>query len=333
MATRAMSIGLMKLRLTMLGTVALIIAVSTLFFTALLASAGTLDLLSLVSLVIVFNLIQWLIAPAMVNALYRVKEISRSENPHLHETVEELSRKAGIKKPKLMLASIPIPNAFAYGSPLTGNMVAVTQGLMDTLEYEEVEAVLGHELGHLKHRDMQVMMFVSVLPAIFYYLGYSLMLSGWFGGYRQNQRDGGANVLIGIAAMAVYWILSLMVLGLSRQREYYADRHSVRVVDDGARKLSEALAKIVTYTGRMKNRAHREVGRFNNFRTLFIADPERSDTDATVFPRSAGATSDQMLVREVLSKKVTTADRMLELFTTHPNIVKRLKALQQLQRT
>jgi len=210
-----MDLGLLRLRLTMLGTVTFIIAVSTLFFMILLAYAGA-SLLLLAPLVIVFNIIQWLFAPKMVNAIYRVKEVSREESPRLHETVEELSRKAGIKKPKLMMANIPIPNAFAYGSPLTGNMVAVTQGLVDTLEYEEIEAVLGHELGHLKHRDVQIMMFVSVLPALFYFIGYSLMLSAMFGGY--GRRGGGGGMLIGLAAMAAYWVLSIIVLGLSRQK-------------------------------------------------------------------------------------------------------------------
>ncbi|MEM3737070.1 MAG: zinc metalloprotease HtpX [Candidatus Bathyarchaeia archaeon] len=323
--------GLIRLRLTMLGTVALIVAVSTLFFTVLLSSVGA-SLLFIVPIIIIFNILQWLFAPKMINAMYRVEEIPRSRNPLLHETVEELSRKVGIKKPKLMMANISVPNAFAYGSPLTGNMVAVTRGLLDTLEYEEVEAVLGHEIGHLKHRDVQVMMFVSVLPAIFYYIAYSMMLSAWLGGYSGRRNGVGGAMLIGLVAMAFYWILSLTVLGLSRQREYYADRRSVMIVEDGARKLSEGLAKIVTYTGRMKLRSHQEVGRFNAFRTLFIADPERSDHDSAALLRSRGATSDQMLVSELLSRKVTTADRVLELFTTHPNIVKRLRVLEQLRR-
>ena len=111
-----------------------------------------------------------------------------NEKPELHQIVSDLSRKSGIATPKLMLAKIPLPNAFAYGSPLSGNRVAVTQGLLDSLDSGEVEAVLGHELGHIKHRDVQVMMVASFLPALFYYIGYSMMLSGMFGGGRQQKQ-------------------------------------------------------------------------------------------------------------------------------------------------
>ena len=116
--------------------------------------------------------------------------------------VADLSKKSGISTPQLMLAQIPLPNAFAYGSPLSGSRVAVTQGLLDNLNNGEVEAVLGHELGHLKHRDVQVMMVVSFLPALFYYIGYHLMLSGIFGGGDSKKGGGGNNALLGLAFMA-----------------------------------------------------------------------------------------------------------------------------------
>ncbi|MDI6691667.1 MAG: M48 family metalloprotease, partial [Candidatus Bathyarchaeota archaeon] len=143
-----------KLRFSLIGSLAIIIGLSTLFLTLVLNLLGVRDLLTLGVLVVAFNIIQWLISPYIIDALYRVKDIPESENPKLHEVVENLSRKSGIKKPRLMLAQIPIPNAFAYGSPIAGNRVAVTTGLLKTLDFEEVEAVIGHELGHLKHRDV-----------------------------------------------------------------------------------------------------------------------------------------------------------------------------------
>ncbi|MDH5690794.1 MAG: zinc metalloprotease HtpX, partial [Candidatus Bathyarchaeota archaeon] len=236
-----------KLRLSMVGTLAVIIGLSTLFFTVILSLVGSFNLVTLGILVVAFNILQWLISPYIVDALYRVRAIPEHENPRLHGTVENLSRKSGIKKPRLMLARIPIPNAFAYGSPIAGNRVAVTDGLLKTLEYEEVEAVIGHELGHLKHRDVQTMMFVSLLPAIFYYIGFSLMLS-MYG--RRREGSGGA-ALLGIGFMAFSWILNMFILYLSRLREYYADRHSASIVEDGPRKLSEGLAKIVHATKKM----------------------------------------------------------------------------------
>ena len=280
--------------------------------------------------VVIFNIIQWLIAPYIIDAIYRVKEVKPQEDPELHQIVDRLSRKSRIKKPKLVKAQISLPNAFAYSSPLTGSKVAVTTGLLENLETEEVEAVIGHELGHLKHRDVQVMMFVSILPAIFYYIGYSMLFSSMFS--RRDSRDSGGAAIIGLASIFLYLILTFFTLYLSRIREYYADRHSVSVVDDGSRKLSEGLAKIVHSTKTMKNRRRntRDSGGSNSFKALFISDPDRSEMDSMALRYFGGSIGDRRLVDEVLRKRITTFDRIIELFSTHPNIVKRLKSLQRL---
>lgn len=314
-----------KLRLSMAGTLALIIGLSTLFFTVILSLTGTFDLLSLGILVVVLNVVQWLISPYIIGALYHVREMSATEQPQLHEAVDDLSRKSNISKPKLMLAQVPIPNAFAYGSPIAGTRIAVTSGLLKTLDQGEVEAVVGHELGHLTHRDVQVMMFVSLLPAMAYFIGYSLMLSGMFGGDRKNQGNG---ALIGVVFMAFSWVMNLFILYFSRLREYYADRHSASIVDNGSQKLSTGLAKIVNATknmGKMRQRTKN----MNGFKALFITDPDRAGIDSAEL--SAMSVGDkQKLVQNILSKKITTGDRILEILSTHPNIVKRLKALQEL---
>ena len=316
--------NLLKLRLSMIGTLTLIIAVSTLFFTAILSFLGA-SILNILIFLIPFNLIQWLIAPYLIDALYHVKEMAPSEHTGLRGIVSNMCQKSGIAVPKLMIADVPIPNAFAYGSPITGQKIAVTKGLLNNLEEEEVGADLGQELGHLKHRDVQIMMFISFLPAIVYYIGYSLMLSSLYGG--SNKKNGGSTVLVGIIAMAIYWILNLFVLGLSRLREYYADQHSVQYVPDGARKLSEALAKIVKYTGRSAQQ-NKNLN-INSFRCLFITDPGTAQNDSDLLSQNSRL-SDSQLVAEVLSRKITTFDRVMEVLSTHPNIVKRLKALQRL---
>ncbi len=317
--------GIWKLRLSMIGTLAMILGLSTLVFTVVLSLFGSLNLVTLGVLVVAFNIMQWLISPYLIDALYRARELPENENPKLHEMVENLSMKSGIKKPKLMLAEIPIPNAFAYGSPIAGNRVAVTNGLLKTLESEEVEAVIGHELGHLRHRDVQIMMFVSLLPALFYYLGFSLMLSS---GYRSQRNEGSGGVLLGLGFMMFSWILNMFILYLSRLREYYADRHSVTIVNDGSRKLSEGLAKIVHANKNMR-KIKKETQNLNAFKALFIADPDRAETDSIVISTVTGS-GDQKLVQEIMSRKLTTLDRIVEIFSTHPNIVKRLKALQEL---
>jgi heat shock protein HtpX len=309
----------------MAGTLAIIIGLSTLVFAAVMSLAGVFDIVTLGIIVVIINIAQWLLAPYLVGALYRVRELSENENPQLHQTVKNLSMKSGIPKPKLMLAKIPLPNAFAYGSPLSGSRIAVTQGLLDTLDEGEVEAVVGHELGHLKHRDVQVMMVVSFLPALFYYIGFSLMLSGMYQGQRRN--DGGS-ALIGIGFMAFSWLLNIFILYLSRLREYYADRHSASVVDGGAQKLSLGLAKIVNTTRRV-NKPQKNKQNASAFKALFIADPDRAAADSAAIAAMQGHGS-QDLVQEILSRKLTFGDKLIEALSTHPNIVKRLRALQEL---
>lgn len=313
----------MKLRLSMVGTVALIIAVSTLGFSMILGVLGVLDLWSLVLVVAVFNLAQWLLAPYLIKGLYGVRQLAPGEQPHLHRMVEGLSSESGVKPPKLMFSNIRLPNAFAYGSPLTGNHVAVTQGLLSELEAEEVEAVIGHELGHIKHRDVQVMMFISLLPSLFYMLARSTLYSRYYGG--RDRRDSGGLALVGGVSMLIYFFLLLFNLNLSRLREYYADRHSASVVPDGARKLSEALAKISSSTWRIQ----RGTGGMavSGFKTLFISDPDRAGRDTAEIYRMRDLGPDEDLVRGLVSRKLTAFDRFSELFSTHPNIVKRLRAL------
>jgi heat shock protein HtpX len=317
-----------KLKFAMVGTVAAIISLSTLFFTVVLSSLGSLNVVTLGVLVVLFNVVQWLIAPYLINAMYRVRKLSRSEESEIGVMVQRLSQKSGIKAPQVMISDIALPNAFAYGSPLTGNRIAITTGALKTLEAEEVEAVIGHELGHLKHRDVQVMMFVSILPALFYYIGYSLMWSSMYN-RRDNRGNGGSLVLIGYASIAFYFVLTLFTLYMSRLREYYADRHSATVVDDGARKLSEGLVKIAYSTRRMR-RSDENMANLNSLKALFISDPDSVGKDAQVLSQRGAWKSDRELVNEYLSRKVTTLDKITEYFSTHPNIVERLRALREM---
>ena len=172
------------------------------------------------------------------------------------------------------------------------------------------------------------MMVVSFLPALFYYIGFSLMLSS---GYRGRRDDGGGSALIGIVFMAFSWILNLFILYLSRLREYYADRHGVSVVDNGAQKLSTGLAKIVNTTRNINNakKVQQDKPKASAFKALFITDPDRASADSAELA-ALNAPNDQKLVQEILSKELTFADKLIEVLSTHPNIVKRLRALQEL---
>ena len=319
-----------KLRFSMVATLAAIFGLTTLVLTAVLLWVGYFNLITVGVLVVVLNVAQWLLSPYLVGAIYRAKEMKTEENPQLHQMVADLSKKSGISTPKLMLSRMPMPNAFAYGSPLSGSRVAVTEGLLKHLDGGEVEAVIGHELGHLKHRDVQVMMVVSFLPALFYYIGYSMMLSGMFGGSRRdNNGGGGNNALIGIAFMAFSWVLTLFTLYLSRIREYYADRHSVSVVENGAEKLSTGLVTIVEESKRSGKLTREQAKNNSAFKALFISDPDRANIDSAEL-HSNNFTSKKDLLKQTLSKPVTGTDTFAEIFSTHPNIIKRLRALQEL---
>jgi heat shock protein HtpX len=314
----------------MAATLAIIFGLSTLIFAVVLTVAGIgISLIDIGILVVVLNMVQWLLAPYLIGWIYKVRELKQDEKPELHQIVNDLSKKSGISQPKLMLAQIPLPNAFAYGSPLSGSRVAVTQGLLDSLDSGEVEAVLGHEFGHLKHRDVQVMMVVSFLPALFYYIGYSFMLSGIFGG-GDKKNSGGNNALIGLAFMAFSWVLTLFTLYLSRLREYYADRHSASVVENGAEKLSTGLVTIVEVSkNAVKKQKQNQQKDRSSFKALFIANPDQAKNDSAVL-HAAGIADKQELLRQKLSEEPTKIDNFAEVFSTHPNIIKRLRALQEL---
>jgi heat shock protein HtpX len=314
-----MPYSLVKLRLTMLATLAMVIGASTLFISILLYFIGGLSVISVLVLVTIFSVAQWLFSPYMIQALYRCKEVPENQSPKLHQMVERVAAAAGVPKPRVMYSPMRAPNAFAYGSPLGGSRVCITQGLLDNLKDDEIEAVLGHELGHLKHRDVQIMMFVSVLPTLFYWIGLSLLWSGGYG----NNRNGGNAAAIGALAIGAYFLLNLLILGLGRQRELYADRHGAEVVPGGAQKLATALAKLDAYSHGVR-RTGSSSFQSPGFNALLIIDPNNTSG------LNLSQLSDDQLVDYVASRRESGAERLMELFSTHPSTVKRIRILKSL---
>ncbi|BAJ50116.1 peptidase M48 [Candidatus Caldarchaeum subterraneum] len=305
-------LSLVKLRLAMVGTWALITGVASLLFVAVLTflRIPLLNFYTIIGFVVVFHVFQWLIGPYIIGAVYRTRPAAEAGLGWVEEAVNRLSMAAGMEKPpKTYVAEIDIPNAFAFGSPLTGPMVAVTRRLVESLPREEVEAVIGHELGHIKHRDVAFMMAISIIPAIIYYLGYTLFVSGAYSG----RREGGAyTFLIGIALMVFSFIFNIFVFYMSRLREYYADYFAAKTVPNGARNLQRALVRIMMLAGRLRRE---EVAHVEQFKAFFIADPE--------VKLQAFGDIDRV-VEEVKNRKPST---VAELFSTHPDPAKRLRAL------
>ncbi|MBO3798585.1 MAG: zinc metalloprotease HtpX [Thermoproteota archaeon] len=318
---------LWKLRLNMIATMMIVIAITTGFVALMLFMIGV-DLLMLLPIVIGLNLFQWLIGPYIIDAAYRVRPLNQGELPWLEESVRMLSQKSGFKNPpKIMVSEIPLPNAFAYGSPLTGPRVAVTRGLLNSLSVSEVEAVLGHELGHLKHRDVQIMMFLSVLPALVYWVAMSLYYSGVYSGSRRDRGNGGILLLIGMLGMMIYYVLTLLIMGFSRSREYYADYHGSTVSPGGPLSLASALVKISDMNARAPRNVKASMSGYSSFRALLIADPE-----STAGARAFRGIYDVRALEEFASREISAAESLVEVLSTHPNVVKRVRSLLELHK-
>jgi heat shock protein HtpX len=272
--------------------------------------------------------LQYLISPALVGWTMRVKWVTEKEEPDLHRMVAELAQNAGLPKPKVGVSQMNIPNAFAFGRSQRDGRICVTQGILNILNRDELRAVLGHEMSHIKHRDMAVITLLSAIPMVLYYLAFSLM---WGGGSR-DRKDGGNAALIGAAAFVLYFITNLLVLYGSRIREYYADQGSVQLGNQ-PHQLANALYKLVYGNARLKD--SREMKQAESVRAFFVNDPARSwyeVREISQLDRDMSGTISYDELADLRQKQVHLgfADKMMEVFTTHPNMLKRIKHLSTL---
>ncbi len=311
--------SLTELRLMMLVTAAatVLIGVGLVGLVAEYLGYGVSPLLLAVA-VAFFMLLQWLFSPLLINLLYGVREAG-PELDWLRVELERIARDSGLRStPRLMVADMDAPNAFAYGSPLFGNYVAVTRGLLRLLPREEVIAVIGHEVGHLKHRDVVAILALATIPAIVYFLGRALLYySMWGGGDRREQSPLYAFAL-GAALVAIGFLLHLVVQHFSRLREYYADAHSA-LITGRPRLLQRALARLhLAY--RASPRLREEIAARGFATYLFIVS---GLLDAFYEPWS----DIDAVVEELKHAPVNPLE---ELFSTHPPIPKRIRFLDAL---
>src|SRR3982074_1362069 len=173
------------------------------------------------------------------------REVSEQEAPQLHETVNRLAQMTGIPKPKVAIIDSPVPNALATGRNPNRALVAVTTGILDQLDEQEMQAVLAHELSHVIHRDIAVMAMASFFATIASFI-VQMGLWGGFGGYgdeRDRDRGGSGAFIVIFAVSAAVWAISFFLIRtLSRYREYAADRGSAIITRDPSR-LASALLK------------------------------------------------------------------------------------------
>jgi heat shock protein HtpX len=275
-----------------------------------------------ISLLISF--VQYWYGPSLVKRSMNVRPLSEAEAPHIHQMVQELADEAGVPKPELGLSEINIPNAFAYGRSSKSGHIAITRPILGLLDRDELRAVLGHEMGHIKHNDMIITAAVSMIPMICYYIALSFLFSG----------DGrnGAGIIIGIIGYGFYLIGQLLVLFISRTREYYADEASVEYGNRPAALVS-ALYKLSYGAARCSKETIDEV---NTNRAFFVNDVNNAEHDVTDFQQidfdKDGRISDEELKRLANSEvKISKTNGIMELLSTHPDSLKRVKRLAQLE--
>jgi heat shock protein HtpX len=296
---------------------------------ALGSYAGVNDPYSYLIMAVVIVGLQYLLGPSLVGMMMRVRYVNEQEEPELHQMVAELADRAGIPKPRVGVSEVSIPNAFAFGRSRRDGRVCVTRGIQQLLNGDELRAVLGHEMTHLKNRDMIVITFLSVIPLVCYWAAWNLM-------FRRSRRDENYSALIGIGAFAMYFISNLLVLYGSRIREYYADEGSVRLGNPPS-ELATALYKLVYGCARLKNDPHAQydLHRVQGVKAFFLNDvtnaPREIDELREIDRNYSGTISpDELLNLRSRPVRLSGAERMMELFTTHPNMLKRIKRLSTL---
>jgi len=274
-------------------------------------------------LAFVMLFIQYLIGPKMVEWSMGIRYVSEQEEPELHRMISELAQKAGIKKPRTCISNLPVPNAFAFGRSISDGRVCVTRGVMNLLSRDELKAVLGHEISHLKNRDVMVITMLSVIPMICWYLAWSFMFSG--GRNRDN------TAMIGLVAFVLYFITNLLVLYGSRIREYYADKGSVDLGNE-PHCLASALYKLVYGSARAPRGALKQM---EGYKAFFLNDPSRAVNELMELKgidSDLSGSVDQSELMNVRNKRIQVSgtDKLMEMFSTHPNMLKRIKHLSEL---
>jgi len=238
-------------------------------------------------------LAQWYFSDKIVLWSSRATIVSKEQYPRLHEIVERLSANNGIPKPKVAIVNSVVPNAFATGKSPKSSLVAVTSGILDVLDDDELEAVIGHELSHVRSRDILVLTLASVFSMVAWYL----VQFGFFGGLRGRGRNASGGTAIVILVALITWVVSFLIIrAISRYREYSADR-SGAIMTGKPDKLASALLKI---SGKMENIPTKELENVQKLNAFFI------------IPALSGSS-------------------IANLFSTHPPVEKRVQKLREMK--
>ena len=237
----------------------------------------------------VMNISSYWYSDKIVLKMYRAQPLERSQAQGLFDTVDRLARQAGLPMPKVYLIPESAPNAFATGRNPEHAVVAVTQGLMNMMNQEELEGVLAHELGHVKNRDILISTIVATLAGAIMWIASIARFSAFFGG--SDDDDGGLGI-IGVLVVSMVAPIAAMIvqMAVSRSREYLADATAASITGN-PNGLASALSKL---------------GSFSHSRAQVDASP---------------ATAHMFIVNPLTGKQ------MMNLFSTHPPIEDRVARL------
>ena len=199
---------------------------------------------------IIWILIAYKFHQRMIDAVTGAHEVSRTEEPRIYNLLENLCISRGITMPKLRVADDDALNAFATGLNDKQYSITVTRGLINALNDQEIESVLGHELTHIRNGDVRMLVIAVVIAGVISFFGELVFRMFFWGGGRRSSGGGdrkggaGAAIVIALALIALVWILSIVIrFALSRQREYLADSGSVELTKNPDAMIS-ALRKI-----------------------------------------------------------------------------------------
>lgn len=293
------------------------------------------SVLLIVVLPVLFILFQYLIGPAVVRMSTRLQYLAPGANPWLEGTVKELADKSGLPMPRLAVVPDKTPNAFVFGRTAKSATLAVHEGLLQNLNESEVKGVIGHELGHLRHKDYVVMTVLSAVPLIAFLIARGTIEAAWFSG-RGSSRDKGGNigaalVVAGILSYVVYIVSLLCVMRLSRLREHYADAYSAYVTG-APRSLESALAKI-TYGLSLSPKAP------SGARAFYIGDPALAKLEISEimdkkdeYDLDHDGVLDRRELELAMEKEATSTWRTINSwFSTHPPTFRRILLLSEIE--
>ena len=263
---------------------------------AVLIAAG-IGVIAVAVIACVLFLVQYFSSDKLALSSMGAHEVSPSEAPELHGMVERLCVQANIPMPKLAIVDTTMPNAFAIGRSPSNSTVCVTTGLLNLVSGPELEGVLGHELTHIANRDVMLMTIASFFASI---ASFIVQIGFWFGGgfgSSDNDDDGPGFFVVVLVAGLVYIVSFFLIQALSRYREFAADRGSALITGRPSA-LSSALLKISSHLDQIPQEDLRVAS--GELKAFYIIPPN--------IKRSVGS-----------------------LFSTHPPLEARLKALSRLE--